>query len=505
MSDTKYDLLVDRVLRVREPAGSTAMESLATALARLSRGVEIEFCALQAHQEQAWHAFLVQIAAIVLHRESATIPFEDGDTWRDALRELAGGPAAWCLVVPGLSLPAFLQPPVPEGSLKTFKREQFPDDLDVLVTAKNHDVKRSRVARAAAEHWIYVLVSVQTMSGYPGRMNYGIARMNGGLGNRPHVAYAPSLGRAARFLRDVRACLDGRAAAVEDRGYADAGGIALTWPLTWDGGSSIALDRLDPWFVESCRRIRLVEEDGQIVAWRRGTEGPRVAPIDGGDTADPWTPVDKAKTKVLTVGKEGFGYDRTQELLLGGQFAMGAAGTIRPDDGPAPWFLASAMARGKGKTEGIHERRVRVPAPVRALLRSTGGRDRLRDRSKGWVASAKIAKLNVLGPALSVLVGEGDGKKVARGRFLSAMDAAIDRDFFERLWATAETDDAEADAAWARDLVGFARSQLAAAMDASPTCAASRYRVIADAENLLEGCARKRFPSAFDDVSRRST
>lgn len=505
MSDTGYDLLAERLLRVREPAGTTVMESLATTLARLSRGDEIEFCALQSHQEHSWHAFLVQIAAIVLHRESATSPFEDDDAWRDALRALAGAPAAWCLVVPDLSRPAFLQPPVPEGSLAAFKREQSPDNLDVLVTARNHDVKRSRVARAAAEHWIYVLVSVQTMAGYPGRKNYGIARMNGGWGNRPHVAYAPGLGRAARFLRDVRACLNGRAAAVKDRGYADADGIALTWLLPWDGGSSIALDRLDPWFVESCRRIRLVEEDGRIVAWRRGTEGPRVAPIDGGDTADPWTPVDKTKTKVLTVGKEGFGYDRTQELLLGGQFAMGAAGTIRPDDGPAPWFLASAMVRGKGRTEGIHERRVRVPAPVRALLRSTGGRDRLRVRSKDWVNDAKDAQWRVLFPALKVLLGEHDSTKDARDRFRSAMDAAIDRVFFERLWNTADAADADANAAWARDLVVLARAQLAAAIDAAPARAASRYRVIADAENLLEGCARKRFPSAFDDVARRPT
>jgi CRISPR system Cascade subunit CasA len=505
MSDTKYDLLAERLLRVREPVGTMVMESLATTLARLSRGDEIEFCALQAHQEHAWHAFLVQVAAIVLHRESATVPYEDGDKWRDVLRDLAAGPEAWCLVVPDLSQPAFLQPPVPERSLTTFTREQSPDDLDVLVTAKNHDLKRSRVTRAAAEHWTYLLVSVQTMGGYPGRNTYGIARMNGGLGNRPHVAYAPDLGRAACFLRDVRACLDGRATAVEHRGYANTKGLALTWTLPWDGCSSIALDKLDPWFVETCRRIRLVEEGGRIVAWRCGTKGPRVAPLEGGDTADPWTPVDRITGKALTVSAAGFGYDRTQELLLGGQFAMGAAGTIRPDDGPAPWFVASAMVRGQGRTDGIHERRVRVPAPVRALLRSTGGRDRLRDRSKRWVASAKIAKLNVLGPALSVLVGEGDGTKAARGRFFSAMDAAIDRVFFERLWATAEADDAEADTAWARDLVGLAKAQLAEAIDAAPARAAARYRVIADAENLLEGCARKRFPSAFDDVARRPT
>jgi len=504
MSDVRYDLLTEPVLRVREPAGTTAMVSLATTLARLSRGDEIEFCALQPHQEHAWHAFLVQIAAIVLHRQSATAPFEDDGAWRDALRELAGCREAWCLVVPDLSRPAFLQPPAPEGTLKTFSREEFPDDLDVLVTAKNHDVKRGRVARAVAEHWIYLLVSVQTTQGFSGRGNYGIARMNGGFGNRPQIAYTPGLGRAARFLRDVRACLDGRAAAVAHRGYSDADGIALTWTLPWDGGTAITIEQLDPWFLESCRRIRLVDENGRIAAFRRATERSHVAQEGGGDMADPWTPVDRVKGTALTVSAAGFGYDRTQELLLGGQFAMGAAGAIRPDDGLAPWFLASAMARGQGRTDGIHERRVRVPAPVRALLRSTGGGDRLRDRSKRWVASAKTAKLNVLGPALTVLVGEGDGMKAARGRFLSAMDAAIDGVFFERLWATAADTDPEADAAWESDLVGLARSQLAGAVDTVPTRAAAHYRVIAHAENLLEGCARKRFPRAFDNATRSS-
>lgn len=504
MPDLRHDLLTKALLRVREPAGASATVSLAGALARLSRGEEIEFVALQPHQEHAWHTFLVQVAALALHRAGLAGPFQHEVEWRDVLRELAGGQAAWCLVVEDLGLPAFLQPPIPEGTLDAFSREHFPDDLDVLVTAKNHDVKRGRMARASPEHWAYLLASVQTTQGFSGRGNYGILRMNGGFGNRPHVAYAPGLGRAERFVRDVGACIDGRAVAADRVGFAGTGGIGLTWTVPWDGASSLTVEQLDPWFVETCRRIRLVAEGGRIVAFRRATDRPRVAPREGvSDTADPWTPVDIAKGTSLTTSAAGFGYDRTQELLFGGQFAMGAAGSVRAADGATPWFLAAALARGQGRTDGLHERRLRVPAPVRRLLHSPEGRDRFRERSKRWVNAAKVAKLNVLGPALSVLMGSGDGTKAARGRFLSALDAAIDGVFFERLWATAELSDTDADAAWARELVapgdpiGLARSVLADAIATVPTRVANRYRAVAEAEGMFEGCARKRFPAAF--------
>jgi len=499
VSDSCNNLLAEPVLRVREESGATSILSLASTFARLSRGHKIEFCALQAHQQYAWHAFMVQIAAIALHRESQSEPFESDDRWCDALIGLAGGTEAWSLVVPDVTRPAFLQPPVPEGSLEGFLIERYPDDLDVLVTAANHDVKRSRFRHASAEDWVYALVSLQTQQGYSGRFNFGIARMNTGIGNRPHVARAPGLGHAERFRRDLRACIGARAAAVEHLGYADEGGIALTWISPWAGKSSIGLEELDPWFVESCRRVRLVSEGGRFVAYRKGTDCRHVAyPESNGDTSDPWTPVKRAKGSALTISGAGFGYELTQQLLLGGQYTLGAAGESRPDDGIAPWFLAAAMARGKQPpSNGLHERLVYVPATVRPLLQTTGGRDRLRDRSERWVNLSKVAKQYVLSPALSALLGEGDGSKRLCARFLSAMDCAIDDAFFEKLWATSADENSVAEIAWARELVHLARETLATAIDTVPTRAADSYRVIANAENIFKGCARKRFPEAF--------
>ena len=87
-------------------------------------------------------------------------------------------------MVEDLSRPAFLQPPVPEGELrkppkknkKNGKRKpgddwkgcRTPDDLDVLVTSKKHDVKDELVAPTDLEAWAYALCSLQTMQGYPG-------------------------------------------------------------------------------------------------------------------------------------------------------------------------------------------------------------------------------------------------------------------------------------------------------------------------------------------------
>jgi CRISPR system Cascade subunit CasA len=50
-----------------------------------------------------------------------------------------GSEAAWHLVVDDVSQPAFMQPPVPEGSLEEAKYSsdiQTPDELDMLVTSK---------------------------------------------------------------------------------------------------------------------------------------------------------------------------------------------------------------------------------------------------------------------------------------------------------------------------------------------------------------------------------
>ena len=110
------------------------------------------------------HAFLVQLAAIALARAGTTEIAHDEAAWRALLLSAAGedgaGVEAFTLVVSNLARPAFLQPPVPEGTLDGLKNEHTRpnSELDVLITSKNHDLKIDRVDRPGVEHWIFSLL-----------------------------------------------------------------------------------------------------------------------------------------------------------------------------------------------------------------------------------------------------------------------------------------------------------------------------------------------------------
>jgi len=81
----------------------------------------------------------------------------------------------WCLVVDDLSKPAFFQPPVPEGTLEGWKLHSNPDDIDILLTAKCHDVKKSLTSPEDGEAWVLALCALQTQEGYGGATKYGLS------------------------------------------------------------------------------------------------------------------------------------------------------------------------------------------------------------------------------------------------------------------------------------------------------------------------------------------
>ena len=114
---------------------------------------------------------------------------------RSASRPYASFPddEPWRLVVDDRSKPAFLQPPVPKD-VTLNKDVATPDALDLLITARNHDLKQAIARRADPEDWIFALVSLQTGEGYGGGSGgyQGIARMNGGWSSRPMMALAPA-------------------------------------------------------------------------------------------------------------------------------------------------------------------------------------------------------------------------------------------------------------------------------------------------------------------------
>lgn len=168
------------------------LHSLPGLMAEMARGEVAGFPALRPYQRPAWHMFLVQLATLALDaRERSDLPEAEVD-WGDALRALTPAhpdDAPWHLVVEDRAKPAFLQPPDP-GGLK-WSAVPTPDALDMLITARNHDLKARIAQEAAPQDWIFALVSVQTMEGFGGAGNYGIARMNGGSSSRVMLSLAP--------------------------------------------------------------------------------------------------------------------------------------------------------------------------------------------------------------------------------------------------------------------------------------------------------------------------
>ena len=107
----------------------------------LSQGEIQAFTALRPHQRAAWHMFLVQLGVLAIERTNWP---QSSQEWADSLRSLTNfGDDAWSLVVTDRNRPAFMQPSDPGGL--NWSTVLTPDALDMLITAKNHDVK-SRIA-----------------------------------------------------------------------------------------------------------------------------------------------------------------------------------------------------------------------------------------------------------------------------------------------------------------------------------------------------------------------
>lgn len=508
MADThtglSHDLLDEPLLGIEDDVGRREKVTLPGLLARLSQGMPTSLTAVQAHQQHAVHAFLVQLAALALARADETELAHDETEWRalllGATRKDGAGAEAFTLVVADLSKPAFLQPPVPEGTLTALKIGLF-SDLDVLVTAKNHDVKIDRLAAPMLEDWVLSLISLQTMQGYLGPGNYGIARMNGGRSSRPCVTFASEQGTAARFLRDTQALLRDRALLIERFGFGQKAEIGLVWCKPWDGTTQLTLGELDPFFIEICRRVRLCASgDRSVVAYRGSSRGTRIGPKELiGNTGDPWTPVTRDEGQSLTMGEAGFHYGRVQELMFG-QWRLGAAGEPSKDGSDRLW-CGQVLVRNDRGTAGYQERWVPVPGKVRLSFSEPTAREKLRERSKAWVQLAADTRLKVLKPALlTLLQGAPEKLKFDDDRansYLRRFDAALDDEFFSLLFEHADATPEAADTLFQKKLGALAEAELRRAVESLPVPSARRWRAEAKADRVFFGASRKLFKLAF--------
>lgn len=514
-----HNLLIDPLIRVRAAGTGVTRVSLPELYAEMVQDRVTAFPALRPHQRHAWHAFLCQLGVITLHRAGlAEIP-ESADQWRSLLRETTSEFAddqPWHLTVDDPGLPAFMQCPAPTGLDDYRGAKATPDDLDILLTAKNHELKQATAERADPEDWIYALIDLQTMGGYLGAGNYQIARMNGGYSSRPCLGLAPAEGGpGAHLCCDIRSMLSGRDALLAR--YPDYfrkdSGVAFVWLEPWNGTGSLDLGDLDPYFIEICRRVRLTQSGGRIAARTAASRAARVyAKMAGGDAGDFWTPVRTKDGKALSLSSAGFRYDRLAELVLDRKaYRRPPAMQVSAEKGARWRLVARGVAAGQGKTEGYHERTdiAFSTATARALSRQAG-LDAL-----AQISSAQIEEVQeVIGAlrfGIAVAAGGRDASELSKshrshaGPYARRLDAEADAHFFpalEERYAASAGAGADAlaacRAAFARTLIRVAERLLDEAVESVPCPAIRRPRGRARAASAFWG--RLRGPkSVFSD------
>jgi CRISPR system Cascade subunit CasA len=509
-----HNLITDPVITLL--LAERAVEaSLPQTLALLMQNTVLDFPGLRPHQAPAWHAFLVQLA--FLATENADLP-NDADEWAAALRALTAEwqqDEPWCLLARP-DAPAFLQSAA-GASLDAYGTTiDTPDALDTLVTSKNHDLKAERMRGASPQDWLFALVTLQTTEGVMGAGKYGIMRMNGGYGSRPFMGIQPIGNPGARLRRDLLALRRGqRQLRTLTEAFSAEAGIRLAWLEPWDGTRPLAVDALHPLVIEICRRVRLVAgPDGRLHGRGTGTAKRRVdADVLKGVTGDPWAPVEDGKDglKVFSVTADGFGWRRMRELLLSGsgderKFHRPLLAQPVPEDDGAVEIVATALARGQGKTEGFHRRS--IPVQNRFALQALGeegeARRHLSRAAHALTAAAMAASGRCLRPALFLLLQKGpDSAKLDRAStaaqvqpWMQQFDRLIDQNFFDHLWPCAESEAATATALdrWAAFLHDKARHVFDQAAEAAPHTDQRRIFALVRAHDLLRNALHKHLP-----------
>ncbi|MBF0192642.1 MAG: CRISPR-associated protein Cse1 [Magnetococcales bacterium] len=520
MTDLQYNLLNEPHIRV-VPLGAMTLPGLLAALAR----DEVEgFPALRPHQVPFWHMFLVQLAALALHGAGETEIPTDEPNWTRLLRRLTRDfpdDEPWCLLVKDSTKPAFMQPPVPVG-VELGNVIPSPDALDLLITAKNHDLKQSIARESAVEDWVCALVSLQTGEGYGGKGNQGIARMNGGSSSRPMLTLAPlpvpmdgglpPPRAGAWFRRDVRALLAKRDDILEQSplDYRMDHGLGLIWLAPWPEGKQLQINELDIWFIEVCRRVRLIMADDGRITGRKGTskETRILAKHLKGALGDPYAPVHKTENKNFTLSGGDFDYRTVTELFLSGDWVrpLLAEPASFESNGATLVLVASALARGNSKTEGFKSRMIPVGGKIsRALGPKRAELHQLAQEQMKTIAAFDKALRDAL--VLAAAKGERDRIKQALYTFTNTARAHLDRYadtiFFERLWARFEAQEMGSEALRAEEmeftrlLWDCTRTIFDEALPSMPCAGLFRHRAEARARQKLNVVVRNAYPELF--------
>ena len=502
-----YNILTEPLLRYRQPGGTLCEASLPETYAALMADQVEAAPALRPHQRHAWHAFLVQLGAMAMRRVGLANPPSDAEGWLRIIRGLTSDwpdDEPWQLVVEDITKSAFMQPPA-----STAEREQdfknvvsTPDDLDMLVTSKNHDIKSEVAEQAGLDDWIFALITLQTMEGYGGRYNYGVSRMPSGYGNRPAFSLTPSIRLGGHVRHDLLALLNHRQSMLQEHPMPDTG-IALLWGIPWDGTKAEPklLTEMDPYYIEICRRVRLIRRGDKIVATRANSDDRRISDAKG-LTGDPWAPVSNNAnprgTPPAFLGPRKFGYERVVDGLFSADWKqpllLNPATVGRGLDGDMH-LVARGTVRGEGGTEGYHERVIPLRQATLQVFGRPGGAKTLEDISRERIKQISDVQ-RILRHAVSVFAAGGKTESIAdehRARanpWANKLTELIDADFFEDVQNEALAEDSQRDdvrLGWLKKLVDSAEGILHDATQSLPCPSVRRLKAQAQAVNVFKG------------------
>ena len=524
-----FNTLTEPLIRVQVSCGSPMEASLPEVYAALMADQVEAFPALRPHQRHAWHAFLVQLGTMAMHRADVSEPPTDAEAWSGLIRGLTldfPNDEPWQLVVNDITKPAFMQPPAKSADkLEEYKSAvQTPDELDMLVTSKNHDVKSAVASSARVDEWVFALVTLQTMEGYGGSRNYGISRMPSGYGNRPSFSITPSTNLGVHVQRDILALLEQRQALLNEyQGYPASDGECLLWTAAWDGTKAepVSPKELDVFYIEVCRRIRLQRAEVGLRAVRAGSADRRVIDMKG-LTGDPWSPTGKSANKNQTppafLGFHKFGYERIVDGLFSSDWKQPSL--LSPSrfdkcfDGRMQ-LVARGMVRGEGGTAGYHERIIPLRRKTVQVFGRAGTNKELGDIARERIEQIRIVQ-RILRHAVATFANRGDPNDIKSEKWSIANPWAdklveiVDADFFVHLQTEYEADDQDERrrirAEWLMNgtdgAVVRARGFLRDALDSIPCLIIHQHRARSRALSLFESSLRgnKGLPYLFQKV-----
>ncbi len=514
-------LLTDPLIRVQGSSGEVERLNLPQLLARLADGDALDFPVLRPHQQPAWHAFLVQLAYLALAPAEATESTKDISvptdvaTWESLLRALTADhpdDAPWCLIVEDWQQPAFLQSPCRPGAQTDYKRVlASAQEIDLLITSKNHDEKVGKMARvggADADLVVFALVSLQGFSAYLGAGNFNTMRMNGGFASRAQFRMVFKRGSGPEFVRDLRVLLARTDRLWEDALEASIGAAAqphrLLWLLAW-GNSALSLDNVHPLCLEVCRRVRLRLADNVLQALTASSKTARIdAKLRNGVVLDPWLPIVREGTgKGLTAMPGSFGYRLLSPVLFDAKrfkLPLLTMPCTEVDRDSAGVLVMQVLVGGSGRTDGLLRRE--IPMRRRALRKFSDAPTELALRAGSFIEMASTMQGKVLRAAMLQFVDGTDDPDWKNGdfakyvqRWTEQFDQLVDELFYETLFATvdAERADLEAEAQWLQTLERLAMVVFERALDALPSRDRSRVFASVRAWQIFRGGLHKQF------------